>query len=91
VLVIGAHVSHPPPSAEGRPSFSALVGNVDGNVSKYIATSRVQTGHKETIEDICEMTKHILQMYNKFRTDIEKKPGYPKRVVLYRYETICRH
>ena len=86
VLVLGADTIHPPPGAEGRPSFSAVVGNVDGNVSKYIATSRVQTSRKEMIEDMCEMTKYILQMYNKFRTNVEKKPGYPKRVVFYRYE-----
>ena len=86
VLVLGGKAIHPPPGAEGRPSFSAVVGNVDGNVSKYIATSRVQTSRKEMIEDMCEMTKYILQMYDKFRTNVEKKPGYPKRVVFYRYE-----
>jgi len=91
VLVIGAHVSHSPPYVPDRPSFSALVGNVDSNVSKYIATSRVQTGRKVKIEDICEMTKHILRVYNMFQTTVEKKPGFPKRVVFYRYETICRH
>jgi len=85
VLVLGADVIHPAPGSDGRPSFTALVGNVDSNVSKYIATSRVQTSRKEIIEDMSEMTKYILEMYNKFRTNIEKKPGYPKRVVLYRY------
>ena len=85
VLILGADVIHPAPGSEGRPSFSALVGNVDGNVSKYIATSRVQTSRQEIIADMCEMTTYILQMYNKFRTNVEKKPGFPKRVILYRY------
>ncbi|KAH7105502.1 eukaryotic translation initiation factor 2C [Auriculariales sp. MPI-PUGE-AT-0066] len=84
VLILGADVIHPAPGSVGRPSFTALVGNVDGNVSKYIATSRVQTSRKEIIEDMSEMAKYILQMYNKFRTNIEKKPGFPKRVILYR-------
>jgi len=88
VLVLGADTIHPAPGTEGRPSFAAVVGNVDGDVSKYIATSRVQTGGQEIIEDMTDMTKYILQMYNQFRTNVEKKPGYPKRVVYYRYDAV---
>lgn len=33
----GADVIHPSPGAEGRPSFTALVGNVDSDVAKYVA------------------------------------------------------
>ncbi|KZW04251.1 eukaryotic translation initiation factor 2C [Exidia glandulosa HHB12029] len=84
VLILGADVIHPAPGSEGRPSFTSIVGNVDGAVSKYVATSRVQTSRKEIIEDMQEMTQHILGMYYKYRINMEKKSGVPKRVVLYR-------
>lgn len=56
-LLSGADVIHPPPGAEGRPSFTALVGNIDSETAKYVATSRVQTSRKEIIEDLQEMAK----------------------------------
>lgn len=84
VLVMGADVIHPAPGSEGRPSFTALVGNVDTAVSKYVATSRVQTSRKEIIEDMGNMTEQILAMFVKYRQVMEKKPGGPKRVIMYR-------
>jgi hypothetical protein len=53
----GADVIHPAPGSDGRPSFTALVGNVDSDTAKYIATSRVQASRVEIIEDLQDMTK----------------------------------
>lgn len=55
-IATGADVIHPAPGSEGRPSFTAVVANVDSDTSKYIATSRVQTSRKEMIDDFYEMT-----------------------------------
>lgn len=33
----GADVIHPAPGSDGRPSFTALVANVDSDTAKYIA------------------------------------------------------
>lgn len=56
-IVMGADVIHPAPGADGRPSFTALVSNVDSNNAKYIATSRVQTSKQEIIDDLQDMAK----------------------------------
>ena len=53
----GADVIHPAPGSDGRPSFTALVANVDSDTAKYIATSRVQTSRQEMIADLEDMTK----------------------------------
>lgn len=53
----GADVMHPAPGSEGRPSFTAVVGNVDSNSAKFVATTCVQTSRQEIIDDLKEMTK----------------------------------
>ncbi|KAG2741918.1 hypothetical protein P692DRAFT_201246313 [Suillus brevipes Sb2] len=82
----GADVIHPTPGSDGRPSFTALVGNVDSDTAKYIATSRVQTSRVEIIEDLQDMAKHVLSMYMKYRQFAEKKTGNlaPARLIFYR-------
>lgn len=52
-----ADVIHPAPGAEGRPSFTALVANVDSDTAKYVADCRVQTSRKELIEDLESMSQ----------------------------------
>jgi eukaryotic translation initiation factor 2C len=47
---------HPAPGSDGRPSFTALVGNVDSNTAKYVATTRVQTSRQEMIDDLHAMS-----------------------------------
>lgn len=54
-LVLGADVVHPAPGSEGRPSFSAVVGNVDSDSAKYIATMQVQESRVEIIQDLQSM------------------------------------
>ncbi|KAF9464484.1 argonaute-like protein [Collybia nuda] len=83
----GADVIHPAPGSDGRPSFTALVANVDSDTAKYIADSRVQTSRQEMIEDLDSMSKHVLQMYMRYREMAEKKEQgntAPKRIIFYR-------
>lgn len=48
---------HPPPGADGRPSFTALVASVDSDSAKYMAECRVQTSRQEMIDDLGEMAE----------------------------------
>jgi len=85
-IVMGADVIHPAPGSDGRPSFTALVANVDSDTAKYIADSRVQTSRQEMIEDLQAMSKHVLSMYMRYREMAEKKGANsaPKRIIFYR-------
>jgi len=83
-IVLGADVIHPAPGSEGRPSFTALVGNVDSNTAKYIATCRVQTGRQEIIADLKEMAKYVLGKYMQYHEKVEKVSGPPKRIIFFR-------
>ncbi|KAJ7283579.1 argonaute-like protein [Mycena rebaudengoi] len=80
-------VIHPAPGSDGRPSFTALVANVDSDTAKYIAASRVQTSRVEMIEELQSMSKHVLSMYMRYREMAEKKAAgnsAPKRIIFYR-------
>lgn len=46
---------HPAAHTEGRPSFTALVANVDSDTAKYIAKCHVQTSRQEMIDDLKDM------------------------------------
>ncbi|KAF9559498.1 argonaute-like protein [Agrocybe pediades] len=86
-VVMGADVIHPSPGATDRPSFTALVGCVDYQCAKYVATSRVQKGRQEIINDLQDMCKHILQLRKDYAINVEKKSpqqAAPKRLVFYR-------
>ncbi|KAF8138405.1 argonaute-like protein [Boletus edulis] len=85
-IVMGADAIHPPPGATGRPSFTALVGNVDSNSAKYVATSHVQGSREEIIQDLKEMAKHVLTMYMRYRQAVEKKTSdiAPSRLIFFR-------
>jgi eukaryotic translation initiation factor 2C len=62
-VVIGADVIHPAPGSDGRPSFTALVANVDSDSAKYIATMQVQTSREEIIEDLKSMTQVRISLF----------------------------
>ncbi|KAF8897601.1 argonaute-like protein [Infundibulicybe gibba] len=86
-IIMGADVIHPAPGSEGRPSFTALVANVDAGSAKYIADSRVQTSRQEMIDDLQAMCKHVLEMYMVYRDKVEKRPSAllaPARIIFYR-------
>ncbi|TRM60484.1 Piwi domain-containing protein [Schizophyllum amplum] len=86
-LVLGADVIHPSPGSVGRPSFTAMVGNVDRSAAKYIATSRAQTSRQEIIDDFGDMAKEIIRAHVDYR---EHKEGaradarFPSRILVYR-------
>ncbi|KAJ7908290.1 argonaute-like protein [Mycena leptocephala] len=82
-----SQVIHPAPGSDGRPSFTALVANVDSDTAKYIAASRVQTSRQEMIEELESMSHHCLSMYMRYREMAEKKAAgtsAPKRIIFYR-------
>ncbi|KAF9032944.1 argonaute-like protein [Panaeolus papilionaceus] len=86
-IVMGADVIHPPPGAQERPSFTALVANVDQHTSKYVTTTRVQKSNVETITDMKEMSRHLLKIYMSYRRHVEKQDRNnlaPKRLIFYR-------
>ncbi|KIJ56900.1 hypothetical protein M422DRAFT_23034 [Sphaerobolus stellatus SS14] len=65
-MVFGADVVHPAPGSEGRPSFTALVGNIDVANSKYAAKVAVQESRVEMIQDLESMAVAILKMYQHY-------------------------
>jgi len=84
-IVMGADVIHPAAHSEGRPSFTALVANVDSDTAKYVADCRVQASRQEMIEDLEEMTKKMLEKYRGYRKQVEKKANAdPKRMIFFR-------
>ncbi|KAJ3509687.1 hypothetical protein NLJ89_g5086 [Agrocybe chaxingu] len=86
-IVMGADVIHPPPGVKDRPSFPAVVGNVDTNAAKYVAITALQDGRVELIEDLQAMCKRILKLYMTYREQKEKKAKNmcaPKRLVFFR-------
>lgn len=48
---------HPTRGSPNRPSFAAVVANVDSDTARYIATTRVQPPRQEMIDDLKEMCK----------------------------------
>lgn len=54
-IIFGADAIHPAPGTSDRPSFTALVGNVDSGAAKYVATMRAQETRKEIIQDLQSM------------------------------------
>ncbi|OBZ76133.1 Protein argonaute-2 [Grifola frondosa] len=84
-IVMGADVIHPAPGSTDRPSFTALVGNVDSDSAKYVADCQVQTGRQEMIADLEIMSQRILTMYMDYRGNFEKKAQRaPKRLIFFR-------
>ncbi|EIW84641.1 argonaute-like protein [Coniophora puteana RWD-64-598 SS2] len=86
-IVMGADVMHPGPGSD-RPSFTAIVGSVDSNCAKYVASSAVQSSRVENIDpdDFKAMAKQVLTMYRGYGEGMERKPkGHsPARLFFYR-------
>ncbi|KAF9257187.1 Piwi-domain-containing protein [Marasmius fiardii PR-910] len=83
-IIMGADVMHPAPGSS-LPSYTAVVGNVDSDVAKYISEIRVQTSRVEIIEDLGEMVRNILQKYMDYRQKIEQKQNVsPVRLLFFR-------
>ncbi|THU91564.1 argonaute-like protein [Dendrothele bispora CBS 962.96] len=85
-IIMGADVMQPSPGFNS-PSFTAVVGNVDAEVSKYNATSNVQEGQVEIITNLGSMAKSILLNYKSHREQVEKvgsNQSAPKRLIFFR-------
>ncbi|KAK7450614.1 hypothetical protein VKT23_012924 [Stygiomarasmius scandens] len=85
-IIMGADVMHPAPGSS-TPSFTAVVGNVDTGVAKYVATSNVQESRVEIIADLYDMAKSILLNYKQYREAEEKiasNRSAPKRLIFFR-------
>ncbi|KAL9712928.1 hypothetical protein Ac2012v2_004168 [Leucoagaricus gongylophorus] len=63
VIVMGADVVHPAPGVTGLPSYTALVGNIDDNVAKFVAETRIQDSRVEIIQDLKPMAVNILKKW----------------------------
>ncbi|KAG8946717.1 hypothetical protein FRC04_011495 [Tulasnella sp. 424] len=84
-IIIGADVMHPGPGTTGRPSYAAVVGSVDSEISKYIAVSRAQGSRVEMIDELADMVAHIIRKYMQYRKDVEKNANpAPRRILFYR-------
>ncbi|KAK1223273.1 hypothetical protein PQX77_013861 [Marasmius sp. AFHP31] len=85
-IVLGADVYHPPPRSDA-PSYAAVVANVDSDVSRYTADTRMQQSRVEIIEDLGVMVEKMLNNYIGYRTQMEKKPrtaATPTRLIFFR-------
>ncbi|KAJ7920587.1 hypothetical protein B0H13DRAFT_2421861 [Mycena leptocephala] len=85
-------VIHPAPGSDRRPSFTALIANVDSDTAKYIAASRVQNSRQEMIEELESMSHRCLSMYMRYREMAEKKAAgtsAPKRIIFYCSQFSC--
>lgn len=54
-LVVGADIKYGRQGRSSKPSYAAIVGNVDPDISKYVAISRPQHCRVETIQDLADM------------------------------------
>ncbi|XP_006458774.1 argonaute-like protein [Agaricus bisporus var. bisporus H97] len=98
-IIMGADVQHPAPGAEGRPSFTAVVGSVDQMASKYVAANALQVGRQELIDDLKTMVKDVLKLHMEYRTHQEKaKNPAPRKLIFFRdgvsegqFEQVLRH
>lgn len=58
MIVIGANMKRGRPGRAGRPSkpsYAAIIGNVDSELGKYVAISRPQNYRVEVIENLADM------------------------------------
>ncbi|KAI0313364.1 argonaute-like protein [Amylostereum chailletii] len=93
-VVMGADVTHPTPGFFDRPSFAALVANVDSDSAQYITTMSPQESHNSIIQDLQNMSEvslrayfslYVLGNYMTYQNVVEKKANpAPKRIIFYR-------
>ncbi|KAF9446932.1 Piwi-domain-containing protein [Macrolepiota fuliginosa MF-IS2] len=81
-IVMGADAIHPAPGATGRPSYTALVGNIDCNIAKFVASTRIQDSRVEIIHDLKEMAIEILKKWQDNRKEGDRKKVV--RLIFYR-------
>ncbi|KAH9992243.1 argonaute-like protein [Russula compacta] len=77
-IVMGADITHPPPGAQARPSFTSVVGSVDISGARYVSRIAVQSSAREIIEDMENMCVSVFEQFK------EAVGEFPKRVLFYR-------
>ncbi|KAG8946725.1 hypothetical protein FRC04_011503 [Tulasnella sp. 424] len=84
-IVIGAEVEYQGLRSKTRPSYSAVVGSVDSDASKYVAISRAQPCRREMIDDLADMIAHVIKKYMQYGKEVERRANLaPQRILLYR-------
>jgi len=66
LIFLGADVTHPPSSDNGKPSIAAIVGSMDAHPSRYAATVRLQQHRQEIIQEFSSMVRYVTHLYIKF-------------------------
>lgn len=87
VILIGADVNHPPPSArpERQPSLAACVGSLNRSLSRYAVSVRPQTNtinDKKTIEEILDLEAMVKELLKEFYRSTQGKK--PEKILFYR-------
>ncbi|KAG8922787.1 hypothetical protein FRC01_013599 [Tulasnella sp. 417] len=84
-LVVGADIKYGGKGRPPKPSYAAIVGNVDSDLSKYVAISRPQDCYAETIQDLADMISDIIRKFMTYREVVEKSADLaPQRILFYR-------
>ncbi|KZT41885.1 Piwi-domain-containing protein [Sistotremastrum suecicum HHB10207 ss-3] len=82
-MVIGADVSHPGPGST-LPSMSAVVGSVDANGTKFVASSNIQQARVEQIVDLASSIEYLLEMFKKFQAVQKLDIKCPQKIYFFR-------
>lgn len=78
-MLVGLDVTHPSPgSAPNAPSVSSIVASIDGRLGQWPADVAIQTGRKEIVEDLKEMFKSRLKLWQ------NRNKQLPEAIIVYR-------
>ncbi|KZV96171.1 Piwi-domain-containing protein [Exidia glandulosa HHB12029] len=76
-MIVGADVSHPPAGESLQPSVAAMCASTDGPLCEYIATSRVQAGRQEVIQEFKGMMEDLIDGFLSKRKQTKSAKAAP--------------
>ena len=80
-MVVGIDVTHPSPgSSSNAPSVAAMVASIDKFLGQWPATLRIQRAKQEHVDDLAEMLKSRLKLWN----TKGKHAALPENILIYR-------